>query len=111
MLSSHIGNYEIAGYTLVSKTKAMNALVFGGEKATVMQGRQAMFSYTNIHMIQLRQGDASYLFELNDALARGEILSIPADRSLGSAKSVEATARHAGAFPAGTFLHCCHAWP
>lgn len=104
MLSSHIGNYEIAGYTLVSKTKAMNALVFGGEKATVMQGRQAMFSYTNIHMIQLRQGDASYLFELNDSLARGEILSIPADRSLGSAKSVEATLLGTPApFPLGPF--------
>lgn len=91
MLSSHIGNYEIAGYTLISKTKAMNALVFGGEKATVMQGRQAMFRHTNIHMIELRQGDTSYLFELNAALARGEILSIPADRSLGSRKTVPVT--------------------
>lgn len=104
MLSAHIGNYEIAGYTLVSTRKRMNALVFGGEKPTVMQGRERMFSHTNIRMIPIIQGDGSYLFAINEALSRGEILSIPADRSLGSKKTVEAsllgdTAR----FPLGPF--------
>ena len=31
-LSAHVGNYEIAGYSLVAEKKRFNALVFGGEK-------------------------------------------------------------------------------
>ena len=38
-LSSHVGNYEIAGYTLPQEKKALNALVFFGEKASVMTNR------------------------------------------------------------------------
>ena len=33
IFSSHIGCYEVAGYSLISKTKRFNALVFGGEKS------------------------------------------------------------------------------
>ena len=35
-LSAHIGNYEIAGYSLVAESKRFNALVFAGEKESVM---------------------------------------------------------------------------
>ena len=86
-LSSHAGNYELAGYTLVSERKPFNALVFWGEKATVMQGRNQMFAHTNIQMIPVKD-DMSHLFEMNRALQEGEILSMPADRFVGSAKAV-----------------------
>ena len=42
MLSSHVGNYEMAGYTLVSEKKPFNALVYGGETEMVMGNRQRM---------------------------------------------------------------------
>ena len=88
LLSSHIGCYEIAGYTLVSKRKRFNALVFGGEKATVMEGRQQQFDSNNIRMIPILP-DMSHLFLVNESLANHEIVSIPADRCVGSAKTVE----------------------
>lgn len=88
LLSSHIGCYEIAGYTLVSKKKRFNALVFGGEKATVMEGRQQQFDSNNIRMIPILP-DMSHLFLVNESLANHEIVSIPADRCVGSAKTVE----------------------
>ena len=47
-LSSHIGNYEMAGYSLISKEKTINALVFFGEKESVMKSRGEMFSDKNI---------------------------------------------------------------
>lgn len=90
MLSSHIGNYEMAGYSLVSEKKRFNALVFGGEKGTVMEGRRGMLDRSNIRMIPV-SSDMSHLFAINDALAGGEIMSIPADRLFGSAKAVEVT--------------------
>lgn len=88
LLSSHIGCYEIAGYTLVSKKKRLNALVFGGEKATVMEGRQQQFASNNIRMIPIMP-DMSHLFLVNEALANHEIVSMPADRVIGSPKTVE----------------------
>ncbi len=103
LLSSHIGNYEIAGYTLVSEKKTINAVVYEGEKASVMTNRSRMFVKTNIRMIQMRS-DMSHLFEIDKALSSGEIVSFPTDRVHGSAKVVEheflgGTAR----FPQGPF--------
>lgn len=87
MLSSHVGNYELAGYTLVSANKSMYALVFSGEKDSVMANRSRMFSHTNIHMIGLKE-DMSHLFELYQVLRDGHIVSMPADRVFGSKKHV-----------------------
>lgn len=103
LLSSHIGNYEIAGYTLVSDNKPLNALVFADEKVSVMQNRESMFQKTNIKLIPIRQ-DMSHLFEINRALQDGETISIPADRISGSNKTIEKQFLGAPAgFPFGPF--------
>lgn len=87
-LSAHIGNYELAGYSLVAEQKRFNALVFAGEKETVMRNREKMFTGTNIHMITV-QPDGSHVFEINEALLRGDIMSMPADRIFGSPKHLD----------------------
>ena len=87
-LSSHIGNYEIAGYTLVSDNKVINAVVYAHEKASVMENRNNMFVKTNIRMITLKS-DMSHLFEIDQALCNGDIVSFPTDRFMGQAKCVE----------------------
>ena len=87
-LSSHIGNYEIAGYTLVSDNKVINAVVYAHEKASVMENRNNMFVKTNIRMITLKE-DMSHLFEIDEAVCGGDIVSFPTDRFMGQAKCVE----------------------
>ncbi len=87
-LSSHVGNYEIAGYSLVSDRKVINAVVYAGEKASVMENRNNMFEKTNIRMI-LMKPDMSHLFEIDNALCNGDIISFPTDRNHGSARSLE----------------------
>lgn len=89
MLSSHVGCYEVAGYSLVSANKRLNAIVFGGEKATVMQGRKSKLDSNNIRMIAVNP-DMSHLFLINEALLADEIVSMPADRIVCSSKTVEA---------------------
>ena len=42
ILSCHVGNYEIAGYSFVSTGKRYNALVFSGEAKTVMENRNRL---------------------------------------------------------------------
>ncbi len=103
MLSSHIGCYEVAGYSLKVKTKRFNALVFGGEKATVMEGRKERLSQNNIRMIPVTP-DMSHLFLVNEALTNHEIVSMPADRIVGTTKTVISTFLGANArFPQGPF--------
>ena len=87
-LSAHVGNYEMAGYNLTPEGKKFYALVFGGEKQSIMENRNKAFSSTNIRMISIRP-DMSHLFEINNALADGGIVSMPADRNLGSAKTID----------------------
>lgn len=102
-LSAHIGSYEIAGYTLAVEGKSFNALVFAGEKASVMQNRNKMFAGTNIKMIAIQQ-DMSHLFEIDKALTDGGIVSMPADRINGSQKCIEHVFLGAKAkFPLGPF--------
>jgi predicted LPLAT superfamily acyltransferase len=103
-LSSHIGNYEIAGYSLVAETKRFNALVFAGEKESVMANRSKMFDGNNIRMIPM-MSDISHLFVINQALSDGEILSMPADRVFGSQKSFDIDFLGSVArFPQGPFI-------
>lgn len=88
MLSSHVGNYEMAGYTLKPKYKRYNALVYAGETETMMENRQRVFSQHNVRMVPVKE-DMSHLFVLNAALDDGEVVGMPADRIFGSQKSVE----------------------
>jgi predicted LPLAT superfamily acyltransferase len=103
LLSAHVGNYEIAGYTLKAEKKAFNALVFGGEKQSVMESRSRMFRDSNIRMIHTGS-DMSHLFEINKALSDGEIVSMPADRLFGASRQMSHTFLGKEAtFPAGPF--------
>lgn len=103
VLSAHIGNYEIAGYSLRAKQKRFNALVFAQEKASVMQNRNRMFQHSNINMMPVMP-DMSHIFHINNALADGEIVSMPADRLHGSQKSITMEFLNGKAdFPYGPF--------
>lgn len=86
--SSHVGNYEIAGYTLVSANKCIRPVVYGFEKASVMQNRAGMFDKTNVSMISMKE-DMSHLYEIDNALCEGDIVSFPTDRSAGAVKCME----------------------
>ena len=102
-LSSHVGNYEMVGYTLVSP-KRLNALVYGGETATMMENRANLFGKTNVRMVPVSE-DLAHIFTLNNALADGEIASLPGDRLFGSQKAVESLFFGEKAkFPVGPFV-------
>lgn len=103
IFSSHVGNYELAGYTLTATQKRYNAVVYGGETPAVMENRRRLFEKHNIHMIEVGEG-MDHIFEMNNALAEGQIVSIPADRTLGSKKTVGCRLLGAKAqLPAGPF--------
>lgn len=102
-LSSHVGNYELAGYSLVPIKKSFYVLVFAGETQQVMNGRRSMFVGKRIQMVPIA-ADMSHVFTLNNALAEGNIVSIPGDRVFGSPRSVRCEFMGGKAdFPIGPF--------
>lgn len=103
MLSSHVGNYELAGYHLKAKNKSIYALIYGGETETVMKNRNKMFEGHNINMIPVTS-DMSHLFKINNALREGNIVSMPGDRIFGSTKYLDLMFLGENAkFPLGPF--------
>ena len=103
ILSAHVGNYELAGFSLVATKKRFNALAFGEEAEAVMENRERLFAGTNINIIPVKD-DLSHLFALNNALDNGESVSFPSDRLLGNQRTV--TCEFLGApahFPMGPF--------
>ena len=88
ILSCHVGNYEMAGYTFTADKKRYNALVYSGEAETVMENRNRILSKHNIRIVPVKE-DMSHIFVMNEALANGEIVSIPSDRIFGSSRYVE----------------------
>lgn len=86
-LTSHVGNPEIAGYSLNPHPKHMSVLVYAGEKSDVMEHRRRIFQAMGLSTISVGNG-TDHIFQISNAIQRGEILSMPADRILGSTKSV-----------------------
>ena len=101
---AHVGNAEIAGYTLPLAGKIMSAVVYGGEAESVMSRRRSRFAGCNVTMIPVKP-DLSHVFLINNALHDGGIVSMPADRLYGSQRAVTMPFFGRDArFPEGPFM-------
>ena len=101
--SSHVGNFELSGYLLRQDKKRIYGMVFGDEAKEVMNKRAAILDRNNISIVPVAN-DMSHIFVLNEALRKGETVSMPCDRNFGSAKSVVCDFLNGKAdFPQGAF--------
>ena len=106
LLFSHLGNSEMAAYSMATPDKHMNILAFGGETPVVMAERAKVLARNNIGMIVVNPGEMSHIFEIHNALERGEVLAVAGDRRMGD-KTISCTFMGAEApFPAGVFQLC-----
>jgi predicted LPLAT superfamily acyltransferase len=103
IISSHCGNFELAGYILKQDLKKINAIAFGGESQVYQQARVNSLSENNISLIPVSD-DFSHIYAINEALSKGEILIVPGDRVYEGSKVVERSfLGHEAKFPAGPF--------
>jgi len=101
--SSHVGNFELSGYLLRQDKKRMYAIVFGDEAREALANKAKTLRVNNVEIVPA-SGDMSHVFTLNEALQKGEIVSMPCDRNFGSTKSVECDFLNGKAdFPQGAF--------
>ncbi|MDR2118478.1 MAG: lysophospholipid acyltransferase family protein [Tannerellaceae bacterium] len=100
---SHTGNFEIGGYLLHQEKKKIHALVYAGETETVRKNRTKVLKNNHIDLVPVLD-DMSHLFTVHAALQRGDVVSMPCDRNLGSSKCVTCRFLNGEAdFPAGAF--------
>ena len=105
LMFSHIGNSEMAAYTM-STRRRMHVLVYGGESGVVMEQRARVLEQNNIGMITVQPNDMSHIFAINEVLQRGEVLAVAGDRRWGD-KTIDCTVLGATApLPAGVFQLC-----
>ena len=101
---SHIGNFELSGHFFNQDKKKINIIVYDGEGATMQDRRRASFLSHNVRMIALSK-DFSHIYEIKDALERGEIIAVACDRVFGSNKTLKVNFLNKDAhFPIGPFL-------
>lgn len=106
LLFSHLGNSEMAAYSMATPDKRMNILAFGGETPVVMEERAKVLAKNNIGMIVVNPGEMSHIFEIHEALGRGEVLTVAGDRRMGD-KTISCHFMGATApLPAGVFQLC-----
>ena len=111
LLFSHLGNSEMAAYSMATPEKHMNILAFGGETPVVMEERAKVLAKNNIGMIVVNPGEMNHIYEIYSALDRGEVLAVAGDRRMGD-KTISCSFMGMQApLPAGVFqlcatLHC-----
>ena len=103
IVSAHLGNYEILSYSFKQVEKTIYPILYGQEAEVFQKFRTHLFQQNNLKPIVLTN-DGSHIFEINNALKNGGIVSVPADRSMGNTKSFEiAFLGKPALFPAGIF--------
>ena len=106
LLFSHIGNSEMAAYSITTPDKKIHILAFGGESPVVVEQRARVLEKNNIGMIVVKPNDMTHIFEMNEVIRRGEVLTMAGDRRWGE-KTVDCKVLGASApLPAGVFQLC-----
>lgn len=106
MLFSHVGNTEMAGYFLATPDRQMHVIAFGGESPVVMEKRRQALERNNIDMIVVQPDDLTHIYRINEALQKGDVLAMAADRRMGEHTVSCRFMGSSAPFPAGVFRLC-----
>ncbi|MEO8583626.1 MAG: lipid A biosynthesis acyltransferase [Flavitalea sp.] len=104
LLSSHIGNWEIAGHLLNRLNTRINVVMFDGEHQQIKKYITSVTGERNMNIILIKN-DLSHIYEINDAFKRNELICMHSDRFIEGNKTL--TANFLGdkaRFPAGPFV-------
>jgi len=106
LISSHIGNFEIAEYFLsdLGDEFQINLLISDLEHRAIKEYLESIASKTSVKFIIIEE-DLSHIYKINNALANNELICLTGDRYLDGVKHFNATLLGKNAnFPAGPFL-------
>lgn len=81
LLSSHLGNWDIAGHLLKRLNTPINIIIFDGEHKQIKNYLNSVAQEKLVKFIVLKN-DHSHIYEISDALKRNEFICMHADRFL-----------------------------
>lgn len=103
LISAHLGNWEIAGHLLKRIPARFNIVMLDSEREKIKNYIESEIEERPVNFIFIRN-DLGHIFEMNNALRRGEIICIHADRFIEGVKTYHAEFLGKKArFPSGPF--------
>lgn len=106
LISAHVGNFEIADvfFEEIDTRSQINLVTTDAERRNIKDYMEKVTDQADIKFILVKE-DLSHIFEINNALANGELVVFTGDRYMEGGKVMTETLLGADAdFPAGPFL-------
>lgn len=106
ILSAHVGNWELAAFGLGSKSESrapVNAVWYQGDHERVEERLKSFTGEIPFNIINAKDGLSASL-EIVDALKRGEIVAMHADRTVGSSHVEVDFLGEKAVWPTGPFI-------
>jgi predicted LPLAT superfamily acyltransferase len=104
LLSSHIGNWEIAGHLLQRLGTRIHIVMFDGEHERIKQYLTGVTGERRAHIIVIKD-DLSHIYAISEALRQQELVCMHADRFVEGSRTLTTTFLGLDArFPAGPFI-------
>lgn len=104
LLSSHLGNWDIAGHLLKRLNTPINIIIFDGEHEQIKNYLNSVTQEKWVKFIVLKN-DLSHIYEISDALKRNEFICMHADRFLpGNKTKSHLFLGKEASFPIGPFV-------
>ncbi|MBI3883442.1 MAG: lipid A biosynthesis acyltransferase [Sphingobacteriales bacterium] len=104
LLSSHIGNWEIAGHLLKRLGTRINVVMYDGEHEQIKKYLTQVTGERQVNVIVIKN-DLSHIYALNDAFKNNELVCMHADRFLEGNKTLSNNFLGNNAnFPMGPFV-------
>jgi predicted LPLAT superfamily acyltransferase len=104
LLSSHIGNWEVAGYLFKRLSMPINIVMFDEEHEKIKHTLENVTGKRSMNIIVIKPNDLSHIFEIKKRLSDNELICLHGDRFVKGSKTVTANFLGEDAlFPYGPF--------
>ena len=87
LLSSHIGNWEIAGHLLNRLETRINLVMFDAEHEQIREYLSSVTGGRKLNVILIKD-DLSHIYEINDAFLKNELICMHSDRFIKGNKTL-----------------------
>jgi len=104
LISSHVGNWEVAGYLFKRLSMPINIVMFDEEHEKIKGYLEGVTGKRSVNIIVIKPNDLSHIFEIKKRLSDNELICLHGDRFVQGSKTV--TAKFLGEdalFPYGPF--------
>ena len=106
LISAHVGNFEIAEFFFeeIDTRSQINLVTTDAERRNIKEYMEKVTIRSNIKFILVKD-DMSHIFEINNALSKGELVCFTGDRYMPGSKVLsESLLGKEANFPAGPFM-------